>query len=397
MSRPTRKQIILIVVGVLVLAVVVYGFLPTPRNVQTAEVRRAPLQVIVEEEGETRVLDRYEVAAPAAAYARRIPVEVGEFVSAGQTLVELEAPRAPVLDPRSRAEAAARAEAGRAAVGQATQGLRAAEATFRQTEEERARIERLVADEAATPQALERATIEAEQAEASLAAARATVTTARAELAAAEASLGESSPGNESLPVQTRLVAPTAGRVLAVHRPSGGAVNPGEPLIDIGDTERLEVRVDVLSQDAVRIRPGMRVLIDQWGGDEVLEAVVERVEPQAYRDVSSLGVEERRVPVVAGMSAPAEIWPDLGANYRVLARFIIWEAESVLQVPASAVFRTDEGRAVFVVVNGRAERRFVEIGRQAGLQMEVVSGLAEGDVVIIHPDNALEDGDRVRR
>lgn len=393
----TRKQIILIAVGVLVVVAIIYGFRPTPRNVQTAEVTRAPLRVIVEEEGETRVVDRFQVAAPIAAYARRAPIDVGDYVQAGQVIVELEAPRSGILDPRMRAETAARVEAARASVRQATEQMRSAEAAARRAEEERARMERLLAEDAATQQALDRVTTEAQQAEAALAGARATVTAARAELAAAESTLADAPASSASLPVETRLVAPAAGRILAVYRPSGGPVSPGEPLIEIGDTERLEVRVDVLSQDAVRIRPGMEVLIDQWGGDESLEAMVERVEPQAFTDVSSLGVEERRVPIVAALTSPPGLWADVGSNYRVLARFIIWEGSAVLQVPASAVFRTDEGRAVFIVRGGRAERRYIQVGRQAGLQVEVVSGLNEGDVVIIHPDNALADGDRVRR
>jgi HlyD family secretion protein len=396
MQIMTRKQVIMVAIGVLIVAVVIYGFLPTPRSVQTAEVTRAPLQVVVEEEGETHVLNRYEVTAPTAAFARRIALDVGDYVVAGQPVVELEAPRPGIIDARTRSEAVARVDAARANVLQATERLRSAEATARQAEEERTRMQRLIADGAATPQSLDRVTTEREQAEASLAAARAAVAGARAELAAAEAVVAGGPTGNVDQAVQSRLLAPVAGRVLAVHRQSSGAVGPGEPLIEIGDTERMEVRIDVLSQDAVRIRPGMRVLIDQWGGDEVLEAVVERVEPQAFTDVSSLGVEERRVPVVAGIVSPPVVWQDLGANYRVLARFIVWEGESVLQVPASAVFRTDEGRAVFVVAGGRAERRAVTIGRQAGLQVEVVTGLIEGESVIIHPDNALEDGDRVQ-
>jgi HlyD family secretion protein len=395
MRKLTRKQIFMIVVGVIILALVIYGFLPSARTVQTAEVVRGPLQVVGEEEGETRVVDHYQITAPTAGYARRISVEVGDPIVAGQAVVELEAPRSGILDPRTRVEASARADAARAAVVQAQEQLRVAEIAARRSADERDRTQRLIDEDAATTQALDRATMEADQAEAALSAARATVTSARAELAAIQSAVDESPSSNVSLPVQTRLVAPSTGRVLAVHRPSGGPVNPGEALVEIGDTERLEVRVSVLSQDAVRIRPGMRVLIDQWGGDRLLEGVVERVEPQAFTEVSSLGVEERRVPVIASLSTPIGQWTELGTNYRVLARFIVWEGEAVLQVPASAIFRTDEGRAVFVLEGGRARRRHVQIQRQAGLSVEVVSGLVEGDVVIIHPDNALSDGDRV--
>ena len=396
MQKLTRKRVVMIVVGVLILAAIVYGFLPTAREVQIAEVTRAPLTVTIEDEGETNVVDRYQITAPVAAHARSMPVEAGDMIVAGQVVVELEAPRSGIPDTQTRAEMEARVEAGRAAVTQAAEQVRSAEATARQAADERARIERLVAEEAATPQALERIRLEEDQARAALAAARASAVSARADLDAARAALDESTAGVMSLPVESRLVAPAAGRVLAVHRPSGGPVSPGEPVIEIGDTERLEVRADVLSQDAVRIQPGMRVLIDQWGGEEVLEGIVERVEPQAFTRVSSLGVEERRVPVIVSLSSPVGEWLDLGANYRVMARFVVWEGEAVLQVPAGAVFRTDDGPAVFVRHGGRAVLRYITVGRQAGLRMEVVSGLDTGDVVIIHPDSALEDGDRVR-
>lgn len=395
MSPPTRKQTLLIALGVLVLAAVVYGFLPDPLPVQTVPVERGPLRVIVEEEGETQIEERYAISSPVAAFARRISIEVGDDVEAGQPVVQLEPPRSAILDPRTRAEAAARVEAARAAVAQAGEQAQAAEAAAERASEERRRVERLAADASATPQALEQATAEASQAEANLAAARATTAAARADLDAAQAALRETA-GNANLPVQEVLRAPTSGRVLAVHRRSEGSVSPGEPLVEVGDTERLEVQVDVLSQDAVRIQPGMRVLIDQWGGDTLLDAVVDRVGPDGFTDVSSLGVEERRVPVVAHLVSPPEAWVGLGSGYRVLARFVVWEGADVLQVPAGAVFRTEDGWAVFTVKDGRATRRNVTVGHQAGLAMQIVSGLDEGEAVIVHPDSEVEEGVRVQ-
>jgi HlyD family secretion protein len=182
--------------------------------------------------------------------------------------------------------------------------------------------------------------------------------------------------------------------VLAVRRRSEGQVLPGDTLVVIGDTRRLELRADVLSQDAVRIHPGTRVLIEQWGGQGALTARVTRVEPQAHTVVSSLGVEEQRVNVLAaleGQAPPA----GLGSGFRVLARFVVWEGNDVLQVPSSALFRSDSGWAVFVVVGGRAARRPVTIGQQAGLTTELVSGLQEGEQVVAHPGNDVEDGVRV--
>jgi HlyD family secretion protein len=364
----TRKHIVLGSVALAVLAALVWAFLPKPEPVQTAAVRRGPLRVTVEEEARTEVADRYTVSSPVAAWARRIDLEAGDSVAAGQPLVHLEPPRTPVLDPAGRTGAEARARAAEAAAGQA------------RTEHER--VERLAAAGAATRQALEQAASEARRAEAELDAARAALR--RVE-------------GSGGLAVEEVLRAPVAGRVLVVPDRSARHVSPGEPLIVVGSTERLEVHADVLSQDAVRIRPGTRVLLEQWGGDTELRAAVTRVEPQGFTSVSSLGVEEQRVRVVAAMESPPESWNGrLGAGYRVLARFVVWEGEDVLQVPSAALFRVGEGWAAFVVEGGRAVRRTVRIGHQAGLETQVLEGLEEGDEVIVHPGNTIGDGRAVR-
>jgi HlyD family secretion protein len=189
--------------------------------------------------------------------------------------------------------------------------------------------------------------------------------------------------------------APAAGQVRTVHRTSEGPVNPGEPLLEIGNTRTIEVRVDVLSEDAVQIEPGTRVRIHDWGGETVLDAVVTRVEPEAITKISALGVEEQRVPVRASITSPDKLWGGLGSGYRVVAQFIVWENANVLQVPTAALFRTDDGWATFVVDNGRARLRRVEIGQQGGLATQVLEGLADGEVVVVHPPNELEDGARV--
>lgn len=394
MTRQLRKRLILIGIAVLVIVLIFIGFLPDPVNVEMAEVARGPLQVTVEEEGRTEVTDTYVITAPIAAYARRIELREGDKIAQGQPVVQLEPPRSAILDPRTRAEAEARVRAAEASLRQAEENQRAAQATARRAADERARIERLFEGEAATEQMRDQAVAEAVQAEAALEAAQAVVEAARAELAAARANLaGDTAVANT--PVRQVLTSPVTGRVLRVVRQSEGMVAPGEPLVEIGDVENLEVRVEVLSQDAVRIKPGSQVLLDQWGGDELLEAVVQRVEPIGVTRISSLGVEEQRVTVVSNITSPPDRWQALGSGYRVVARFILWESDDALQVPAGALFRTDDGWAVFVVEDGRAVRRDVEIGHQSGLAAEVVSGLSEGDQVIVHPPSDLEEGARV--
>lgn len=376
----TRKQAILSGIGVLVLGMVVFLFLPDRVPVQTATVTRGPLQVIVEEEGETRVENRYVVTSPVAAFVRRIQLEAGDAVQAGQVVVRLEPPREPIHDPRDQAEARSRVAAARASLGQAE--VAAAQATA-----ELERVERLYAAEAATRQALEQASVEAART-------RAARDGALAELRAAESAL-RTAAGASTLPVADELRAPASGRVLIVHQQSEGHVMPGEPLLEVGDTEQLHIAAEVLSQDAVRIRPGARVLLDQWGGPGTLEAVVRQVDPQGFTRVSALGVEERRVRVLADLVSPAGTHAGLGPGYRVLARFIVWEAPDALRVPTAALFRHDDGWAVFVVEGRRAVLRPVTVGQEAGLATQVVAGVEAGDVVIVHPSNQVEDGARV--
>lgn len=388
-----RRSIIFIVVGLLVLTAVVYGFWPDSISVQTATVERDSLEVVVQEEGQTEVEDRYVVSAPVAAIARRMVVEAGDAVEAGDPVVDLEAPHASILDRRAQSEAEARVEGAEAAVEQAERQVDAAEAVSERAQEERRRVERLHEQGSATRREMEQATAEALQARARLESARAAVVSARADLRSVEAMLGG---GDAEGTVASTLRAPVSGHVLAVHRPSEGPVAPGEALVEVADTEQLRVRIDVLSQDALRIESGTRVRLDQWGGDTTLQATVERVEPEGRTDVSALGVEEQRVGIIAQLDSPPADWERLSAGYRVVAEFVVWEGADVLQVPTGALFRTENGWAVFVVEGGRAERRLVNVGQQANLRAEIVSGLEENETVIVHPGNDVEDGVRVR-
>lgn len=196
-------------------------------------------------------------------------------------------------------------------------------------------------------------------------------------------------------PERVPLRSPATGVVLKRLRESEGPVQTGEPLLEVGDPRQLEVVAELLSADAVRVRPGMRVLFRRWGGDGALEGRVRRVEPAGYTKISALGVEEQRVNVVADfVPAPAQR-PGLGDGYRVEAAFVLWQEPAVLQLPASALFQRGEGWSVFVVEGGRAHRRDVVVGQRNGLAAQVVSGVAEGEHVITHPDNVLEHGARV--
>ena len=384
------------IAAITVLAALAWGFRPRPVLVEAGVLERGPLRVVVEEEGQTRVKDRYLISAPVAGYLQRIELDVGDSVSQGQTLALLEPLRPEVLDPRSQARAEAQVAAAEAALKGAEETVTAARAEARYARAEYARKQKLRADALISQEALDQADTRNRQASAALRSAEFAVDVARFELEAARTSLQYSlaDNGEVGLPVVS-LKAPASSRVLRIDHESEGVVSTAQPLLEIGDPSALEIAVDVLSADAVRIRPGNRVEFHRWGGAQPLEGVVRTVEPVGFTKISALGVEEQRVWVIADLTSPREAWLTLGDGYRVEAHFILWEAENVLQLPASTLFRHANGWAVFSIENGRARRREIETGQRTGLVAEVLAGLDAGARVILHPDDRIEDGVRV--
>lgn len=389
-----------LVIGMVVAAVVLliaYGYRPQPVLVEAGKVSRGPLRVTIEEEGKTRVTDRFVVSAPVAGFARRVKLDVGDPVRRGQLLLHLEPLRSNVLDPRSRAESQARVAAAEAALSGAREQVSADAADAGYWEGELARIQELHASGDVAKGRYDRTLAESRRAEAVRRSAEEAVKVAASELEAARAALEHSAASQAMNPAELVAVhAPVGGRVLKLVHESEGVVNPGDPLLEIANARSLEVEVEVLSADAVRITPGMRVLFERWGGDVPLEGRVRLVEPVAFTKISALGVEEQRVLVIVDITSPPDLWERLGDGYRVEASFILWEAEDVLQIPNSALFRYEDGWAVFMVDTGFARRRAVRVDHRNGLVAELVSPLAVGEQVITHPDDSIEDGTEVK-
>lgn len=390
------RKILVVFMLLIVIAAVIYGFMPKPVPVEVVEASRGLLQVTVEEEGKTRVKDRYVISAPVPGISRRIELEVGDLVSKGDVVAQLEPQRSIVLDPRSRAEAEARVAAAKAALRAAMENALAAEARENYAAIRLQRIKGLYESESVSADALDQAETEARQARADLRSAEFAVEVARHEEEAAKTALLYSAAESNKTSQRVDIKAPVDGRVLKIFRESEGVVNSGEPLLEIGDPQSLEVEVDVLSADAVRIAPGKVVFLERWGGEEVLEGRVRVVEPVGFTKVSALGIEEQRVLVIADIVSPSPIWERLGDGYRVEARFIVWDKEGVLQIPNSALFRKGNGWAVFAVEGGRAVMRTVQVGQRSSLMAEVLSGISQDDVVIVHPDDSVGDGTRIR-
>lgn len=392
-----KKRIVLVLLGTAAVAALIVALRPAPVPANAIIAERDSFSEYVEEEGRTALRDPYTVSAPIAGHLRRVALEVGDGIEAGEVLFELEPGAVPALDARSleRARAEAGAAQSRLQTAEAELEARESEAEYADREYERNRI--LHKREAVSAAHLDLLRDRRNRARSALRAASNAVDTARFELRNARAVLevtqGRRPAGRESV---LAVRAPLGGKVLARHRRDEGVIQPGEVVMEIGDLSQLEVRVDVLSMDAVRIEEDMRVVLTRWGGEKDLNARVRRVEPAGFERVSALGVEEQRVPVWVSLDAPREEWGRLGTGYRVEARFILWEDEEVLQIPTSALFRREDEWAVFVVRDGRAVMRPVGIGRRSGLWTQVISGIESGEKVVTHPGARIEDGVRVR-
>lgn len=391
-----RAKIGMLAIAAVVAAGLVIGFMPRAVPVDVAEVKRGPLAVTVEEEGKTRVSERYRVSAPVTGYLRRIGLDAGDAVKDGQVLAVIEPARAVALDPRTRAQAQAQVSAARAALAAAAENARAAAAAAALAQQERVRAETLRQSNFVSEQALDAARTAETRARAAEEAAQHAVRVARFDLATAQAAVASTDRLRNGAADVVQVRAPADAHVLRLLQESEGAVAAGQPLLEIGDPESLEVEVEVLSTHAVRIAPGSKVILDRWGGEQAVEGRVRVVEPSGFTKVSALGVEEQRVRVIVDFASPREAWARLGDGYRVEARFVLWEGRDALQLPTSALFRNGAGWAAFVIDGRRARLKPVEIGQRAGLATQVLSGLAAGDRVVAHPDETVRDGARVR-
>jgi HlyD family secretion protein len=367
---------------------------PEATAVEVGSVTRGAMVVTVDEEGETRVHHRYVVSAPVAGTLERIDLESGNGVQRGKTVLARLRPEAPVLlDARARVEATAAVAAARNTLGRARAEEQRARAALELAASELKREQELAVAGLTTQQSLEARRNLVVSAEETLNGAQYATAAANAELDRARARLMPTRLAPEGKVIE--ILAPVDGVVLRLFRESEGVVPAGERLLEIGDPSHVEIVADLLSTDAVKVKPGMRVDVEHWGGDTPLAAWVERVEPAGFTKVSALGVEEQRVNVIIDFEDDRAAWRAMGDGFRVEARIAIWEAEDVVRVPTSALFRVGDQWAVYVVQNGRARRVTLELGQRTATDAEVRKGLNAAQLVVLHPPDTLTDNARV--
>lgn len=381
-----RRHIVSLLIGAAVLVLVVRAFMPSPVLVDTGTAVIGAMRVAISEEGRTRVKHRYLITAPASGRLARPQWKEGDQVRRGDALARI---TPSPLGSRESAEARARIETAEALVREAEANVARARVEQEEAVRGRDRAEKLLASGSISRERMERAvhaaTVSERSLESSLYRHRAAVSGLEVAQAALLALREERGDAKAILSV----VSPVDGQVLRLFEESERVVAAGTPLLEVGDPAEMEVTIDVLSTDAVRVEVGQTVRIEEWGGAEPLSGRVSRVEPAAFTRVSALGVDEQRVNVIVDLD---ETPPELGDGYRVTGRIVVWEKPDVLKVPSSALFRIDEDWGVFVVEDGAAASRIVSLGQRNGIEAEILEGLAEGDQVVLHPGARISDG-----
>jgi len=388
----TMKRFALALLAAGILAALGLALVPRPVPVESAVASRGPLRVTVDEDGVARIQDRYVVSAPLSGRLARIEKNPGDPVQAGELLARLLPSAAPLLDERTRREAEARLAMSLAAREQAGAQVERAAARWEYARADATRKRELEAKGALPHELVEQADLALRSATSELDSLHFGEQVAGHEAEMARAALGQfTGPRNRE---QVAINSPVRGKILRVIQESEGVVAAGAPLLELGDPNALEIAIDVLTSDAVRIKPAAVVRFERWGG-QTLEGRVRRVDPSAFTRVSALGVEEQRVNVIVDLTSPREAWAALGDGYRVEARIIVWEAADVLQVPSSAVFRHEDGWAVFGIRDGVARLMPVQLGERTPRAVQVQTGIQAGDQVILHPSDRVRGGTKV--
>jgi HlyD family secretion protein len=378
----------------LLVSLIVWGLWPKPVIVETGVIARAPLTVRVSEEGKTRIRNRYVVAASVGGMMQRVNLRPGDEVKANETVITRIVPQtAPLIDPRARLQAQEAVSMHKANRKRALESQAALKIATNLAAVERDRAMAVKQEGAVSASDLDRLEAEATAKAAELRAAEFALQVIDHELAQAMAVLEQPASG-ETDPV-VEIKSPVTGKVLTVMQESETMMNPGQPIIEVGDPSDIEIEAEILSRDAVTIEPGDEVLIEQWGGADALKGRVRRVEPAAFTKVSALGVEEQRVIVLIDLQSAEGQAKALGDRFRVEVRVAVWHGEDVLVSPAGSLFREGSQWKTFVMRGGRARLTSVEVGHSDGRFSQILSGLAPGDKVLLHPPDTVTDGSAV--
>ena len=393
------KRILMVAAVVAVALGAYFALQPRPIMVDLARIDRGLIETTIDEDGVTRIEDVFEISAPITGKLKRLEFEVGDLVERNQKLASVRPVDPPMRDARTRRELAAAIKAARAGVALGDAEVARAEAAVRFSTLDLARQEQLAKQRVISVRVLQQAELELDTKNAQLRQAKANLEFRKRELESAEARMLEPTAvlkNSETDQCCVDILAPSTGAVLKLFTESEQVVQAGTKLLEIGDRSKLEIVADLLSEDAVRVKAGDLVWVENWGGPARLAAKVKRIDPSGFMKVSALGIEEQRVNTIIKITEPRKHWLRLGHDFRVYVRVVVWRDEAALRVPLSALFRRGNAWSVFVMANGDAKRQDIEIGHRSQSHAEVLSGLQEGQAVILHPSDRVIDGVAVR-
>ncbi len=389
------RRLITLLLVLLIAGGFAWALWPRPIEVETATIDRRTIEIAVEEEGKTRIREVFTVSSPLTGRMARINLHPGDPVVANSTVIaQIRATAPTLLDSRTRRVAEAAIDAAIANVDLANAQLSQAEAQGEFLKGELDRAERLARTGTTPERSLEKARLDLATGAAAIQSARANLVVRQRELERARAALLEPGETEDEVDCCVPVKSPVSGRVLRILTESEQVVQPGTPIVELGNPDDLEIVVDLLSRDAVRVKPGAKAAIEGWGGGP-LQAEVERVDPAAFTKVSALGIEEQRVSVVLTPLGDPEAWRQLGHEFRVIARIAISQADDVVAAPLGALFRSGGDWAAYTVTGDRAQTVKLQIGERNADFAEVVSGLETGQTVILHPSDQIAEGTRV--
>lgn len=397
--QPKQSRLLLwSIIGALLIFALLFLFWPKAVITDMAQVNKDSLQISISDEGKTRVHDIYVLSAPVTGYLRRIAAEVGDQVIISSTVVAQIEPIDPAfLDPRSEAQAKADIQTANSALSLAKAEVNQAQAELDFALAEYNRMSELRINNSVSERELDNAERAYKTRRAALATVQAALQMRVYELERTKALL--LSPSTTQLEHGhcecMNITAPVSGRILKVLNKSEGVVTAGTPLVEIGDPKDLEIVVELLSFDAVKVEPGQTVIIKNWGGDEPLTGRVKHIEPIGFKKVSALGIEEQRVNVIIDLVSDLSKWARLGHGYQVDVDIVIWQQSELLTVPITSLFREQQEWAIFVANNNVAEKRMVQVGQKNAFRAQIISGLQEGDWFISYPNEQIEDGVKV--
>jgi HlyD family secretion protein len=392
-----KKKLLIGTITILLLLFLVWIFMPSPKLVETATVTQGRFERAVQEDGKTRVRDRYLVSAPLTGRVSRLSLRQGDSVARDATVANLWPVDPALLDERTRAEQTARIGAMQATVARARANVERSAAALDQGRAELKRIETLARQGYVSTNQNETGRLNVRMREKELESARQEEDAARHELDQSRFALAQFSQSHRDGAQRTYgIKSPVDGKVLKILQQSEGIVTIGTPLMELGDPSRLEVAVDVLTEDAAQIKSGTVVQLSNWGGTDMLEGRVRLIEPAAFTKVSALGVEEQRVNVIVDINTPSEKWLSLGDGYKVDVRILLQVVDDAIKVPVSALFPAGAKSALFVMESNRARQHEIEVAARNGIDAWVKKGITPGTKVIVYPDNKLKDGDAVK-